>query len=194
MQKTQRQDPAHPASGVSSQRGDSWSPGDLPGPLVFLLLSDGTMAWTNATASGERAEQIVGQQLWRVCHESEQSAVRDAFVGAMVQREDFQGVVRGERGRRFLVSMHPLPTMQPSQHAVVGLARPLTDEADTLTPREREVLALVCDEFSTPHIAKRLHISPATVETHRQNIARKLGARTVVGQVRAAIRAGLLEP
>jgi len=44
-----------------------------------------------------------------------------------------------------------------------------------LTPREREILALVCRGCSSRHIAEQLMISPHTVETHRRNICSKLG-------------------
>ena len=102
--------------------------------------------------------------------------------------------IRAIRGFRLLVSMSPLPVTQPAQHAVIGWCRRLSDEAASLSKREQEVLCLVCEELTSAQIAQRLHISPATVETHRQNIANKLGAKTVVGQVRAAIRAGLIAP
>ena len=90
--------------------------------------------------------------------------------------------------------MDRLPIVQPSQHAVVGWCRRLSEEVLGLTNREQEILVLVCDELTSEQIAKQLNISTATVETHRQNISKKLGTTSVVGQVRAAIRSGLIEP
>lgn len=46
-----------------------------------------------------------------------------------------------------------------------------------LTPRERAVLERLLKGFSSKQIAKKLGISPRTVEFHRANIMRKLGAR-----------------
>lgn len=60
-----------------------------------------------------------------------------------------------------------------------------------LTSRENEILQLVCQEYSTPEIAKMLNISPLTVETHRKNILRKTKTRTIVGLIRFAIENGL---
>lgn len=47
-----------------------------------------------------------------------------------------------------------------------------------VTPREREVLDLISQGFSTKEIGRELGISPKTVEFHRSNLLRKYGART----------------
>ena len=52
------------------------------------------------------------------------------------------------------------------------------DEATDLTPREREVIALIGDGFSNKAIAKGLSISPHTVKSHVRNIMDKLALRT----------------
>ncbi|MBQ9192878.1 MAG: LuxR family transcriptional regulator [Bacteroidales bacterium] len=48
----------------------------------------------------------------------------------------------------------------------------------TLTPREREIASLCCDGLLSKEIADQLHISQRTVETHKNNIFRKLGINT----------------
>jgi DNA-binding CsgD family transcriptional regulator len=45
-----------------------------------------------------------------------------------------------------------------------------------LTPREREVLALLCQRFTDLEIAERLFISPRTASTHVGRVIGKLGA------------------
>ncbi len=54
----------------------------------------------------------------------------------------------------------------------------------TLTPREREVLALVAEGFPTKKIAQDLGISPRTVETHRMHLMDKLCAESLADLVR----------
>ncbi|UZF90689.1 response regulator transcription factor [Bosea sp. NBC_00550] len=56
-----------------------------------------------------------------------------------------------------------------------------------LTQREREILDLVAEGLSTKEIARALELSPRTVETHRANIAEKLGAGSVAEMVRFAL-------
>jgi DNA-binding NarL/FixJ family response regulator len=57
-----------------------------------------------------------------------------------------------------------------------------------LTPREREVLALLADGLNAREIAARLFLSPKTVESHCENILRKLGVRTRAQAVALAFR------
>ncbi len=63
-----------------------------------------------------------------------------------------------------------------------------------LTPREREVLAGIAAGETSRAIAARLGLSPRTVETYRESLARKLGIRTVAALVRFALEAGLRQP
>lgn len=51
------------------------------------------------------------------------------------------------------------------------------DRLKSLTPRERQIFLLIGQGSSNREIAESLHLSPYTVETHRKNIAAKLGAR-----------------
>lgn len=62
----------------------------------------------------------------------------------------------------------------------------------SLGSREREILQLIAEGNRTADIAKRLFISVATVDTHRRNIMRKLGAHTVAELTKVAIREGLV--
>lgn len=60
-----------------------------------------------------------------------------------------------------------------------------------LTPREREVLQLVAEGKSTRQIASDLSVSVKTVETHRQQIMKKLDLHSVAELTKFAIREGL---
>jgi DNA-binding NarL/FixJ family response regulator len=64
----------------------------------------------------------------------------------------------------------------------------------SLTQREREVLRLLAEGESNREVAERLSISAKTVETHRANVMRKLGASSIVDLVHYAIRNGIVAP
>jgi two-component system NarL family response regulator len=61
----------------------------------------------------------------------------------------------------------------------------------SLGPREREIVQLLAEGHTSPEIAKRLHISTRTVETHRRNIMRKLDLHSIADITKYAIREGL---
>jgi len=61
-----------------------------------------------------------------------------------------------------------------------------------LTPREREVLALVAVGTSNKGIARQLQVSPNTVKFHIAAILDKLDASTRAEAVAAALRSGEL--
>jgi two-component system response regulator NreC len=62
-----------------------------------------------------------------------------------------------------------------------------------LSSREREVLALTAEGFSSREIGKKLFISPKTVDTYRSRIMEKLGLAHRSELVRFALRVGLLK-
>lgn len=55
-----------------------------------------------------------------------------------------------------------------------------------LTPREIDILKLVCEELSSQEIADRLCISVHTAETHRRNLLSKTNCKNSVGLVKYA--------
>lgn len=61
----------------------------------------------------------------------------------------------------------------------------------TLASREREVLQLVAEGKTSGEAAKEMHISIKTVETHRRNIANKLGLHGTAELTKYAVREGL---
>ncbi|HYV35825.1 MAG TPA: response regulator transcription factor [Gemmataceae bacterium] len=64
-------------------------------------------------------------------------------------------------------------------------------ELEKLSAREREVLQLLAEGNSSSEIARRLHISTRTVDTHRQHIMEKLAIHSIAGLTKFAIRHGL---
>jgi DNA-binding NarL/FixJ family response regulator len=65
---------------------------------------------------------------------------------------------------------------------------------DGLTVREVEVLVLIAEGLSNQEIARRLHVSTATVKTHINNMFAKTGLKDRAQAVRYAFRKGLVTP
>jgi DNA-binding NarL/FixJ family response regulator len=63
-----------------------------------------------------------------------------------------------------------------------------------LTPRQREILQLITQGYTTEEIAQQLHLSIPTVEAHRTQLMEQLNIYNTAGLVRYAIRVGLLVP
>jgi DNA-binding CsgD family transcriptional regulator len=73
------------------------------------------------------------------------------------------------------IDLSPAPRSAPNA---------ISPSRDRLTPREREVLALVTDAVSNKAGGVRLSISVRTFETHRANVMGKLGAKNAAELVR----------
>jgi DNA-binding NarL/FixJ family response regulator len=63
----------------------------------------------------------------------------------------------------------------------------LFETEDELSEREKDVVKLICQELTNNEIGEKLFISPRTVESHRQRILEKIGAKNTVGIVIYAI-------
>ncbi|MDQ1855427.1 MULTISPECIES: response regulator [unclassified Chryseobacterium] len=63
----------------------------------------------------------------------------------------------------------------------------LFETEDELSEREKDVVKLICQEMTNNEIGEKLFISPRTVESHRQRILEKIGAKNTVGIVIYAI-------
>ncbi|GAA4339823.1 response regulator transcription factor [Mucilaginibacter gynuensis] len=62
-----------------------------------------------------------------------------------------------------------------------------------LTEREKQLLELICKEYSNAEIATALYLSVRTVEGHRNNLILKTGCRNTAGLVLFAIKHNLFK-
>ncbi|MNK49512.1 Transcriptional regulatory protein DegU [compost metagenome] len=61
-------------------------------------------------------------------------------------------------------------------------------ETNFLSPREIEILQLICQQKTTAEIAEHLFLSPRTIEGHRNNLLLKTESRNIAGLVVYAIQ------
>jgi len=75
----------------------------------------------------------------------------------------------------------------------VPIAAPSTEVEPEPTPREIEVLQLVCDGLANREIGYRLFLSEETVKTHVRHLLAKLAARSRAHAVAVGFRRGLID-
>ncbi|MFV0540631.1 MAG: response regulator [Aestuariibaculum sp.] len=61
-----------------------------------------------------------------------------------------------------------------------------------LTSREKEVLKLIAEEYTTQEIADKLFLSKHTIESYRKNLISKLNVKNLAGLTKYAIKMGLV--
>ena len=82
----------------------------------------------------------------------------------------------------------------PKLVQTIGRDESVREPLDMLTPRQREILQLIGEGYSTKEIANLLDISIKTAEAHRTQLMNRLGLHDIASVVRYAIRTGLVEP
>ncbi len=86
-------------------------------------------------------------------------------------------------GRRFLS-----PTIRDAiLEAQVDVVAPIGSPLDLLSPREREILPLVVQGFTSSEIGHRLGLAASTVDTYRSRIMAKLQVDSLANLVRFVI-------
>jgi FixJ family two-component response regulator len=78
-----------------------------------------------------------------------------------------------------------------SRRQEAGVVAELKSRFDSLTPREREVFALLATGRANKQIAGELDLSEMTVKVHRSQVTRKMMAKSLVDLVRMADKLGL---
>lgn len=69
----------------------------------------------------------------------------------------------------------------------------ITHRYETLTPREKEIMALVVEGIPNRDLARRLQISNRTIEVHRSRIMHKMQANSLPDLVRMATLCGIAQ-
>jgi two-component system response regulator NreC len=108
-----------------------------------------------------------------------------------VDRELVDAIRSAERDEVYLSQSATTLLLQRHQTGESGAAG---DRLQTLSQREREVLALTAEGYTAAEIGRRLFFSPKTVETYRARVTRKLKLTHRWEVVQFALRTGLLRP
>jgi DNA-binding NarL/FixJ family response regulator len=125
-------------------------------------------------------------------HESLVSGA-DGYVLKESASEDLMAAIRSvAKGDLYL---SPLIAKRLITHAIKSGERTALEDSkyEGLTKREKEILHMVSQELTTRQIAEVLRVSVRTVESHRNNMMKKLDIHTKTGLIKYAIQTGLIE-
>ena len=141
-----------------------------------------------------------GAELTRSLLESDPDLRIVLYTGAADERELLEGLDAGAAG--FALKSGDPEELEQAILTVAGgddyldprltplISRGANGNGQLLSPREREVLELLCQGLSGEQAAKRLFLSSETVRTHVRNAMSKLGAATRVHAVALALQRG----
>jgi PAS domain S-box-containing protein len=182
---------------------------------VIATDADGVVTTWNCRAEvlyGWSRDEAVGRHIADLTVPRHSQRTADEIMSAIQRGESWQGVfqVRRKDGSIFAAYVKDSPILDDQQQliGIVGVSIEIGDPAlaeavrtnltsgnhhgqqrrtRTLSPREREVLALLARGLTGEQIAERLVLSPETVRTHIRNAREKLGASTRVEAVTMAL-------
>ena len=123
------------------------------------------------------------------------AAVIAAGAAGLMKRTDDERTVpdtlrRAAAGELILPAAHLVALVELVRASRVGSMK--GRRIDSLTRREREVLALLADGRTTQEVAQALSISVMTVQSHVKNLLAKLGVHSKVEAIRYAWRSGAI--
>ena len=184
---------------------------DLPRALdglglpLYVVDTNGIIRWLNQAAVDVIGE-AVGHRFVDVLAPEAARRARQEFAAKLMgtkKRSDFPLVVLGPGGRTHRFEVSSVPILHEDRIVgVFGAGYPLgggggggrpgeAAQRERLTPRQREVLALLSDGLSTREIARELGIAEETARNHIRHLLRRLGARSRLSAVLEAKRLGL---
>lgn len=163
-----------------------------------LVITDISMPGLNGIEALRRlrAEQPEVQVVCLSMHNEDRvvlSAIEAGASGYLLKDSSFDELAQAVRqvmAGRVYISAELSGVVVRELRSLKAGALPAPNGA-ALTPREKELVQLFAEGWTTNEIAERLHLSPKTVATHRENVLRKLQARGVADLTRYALREGL---
>ncbi|MBL9127396.1 MAG: response regulator transcription factor [Verrucomicrobiales bacterium] len=138
--------------------------------------------------------RLLGTGILALCESREPVAlnrIREVGVQGLIEKDQpieilEEAMTEVAEGRRYVTA------------ALARAQSELVDDPDgftrVLSGREQDVLRLVSQGQTSRDIARRLALSPRTVETFRYRLQRKLGVRNTAGLIEYAFRHGLVLP
>ncbi len=187
---------------------------DAIGTAVLLTdAASGTIVEVNKSAKrlfGASNGELIGMHFADLAQGKEKDRIR-ALLRQEVDRPDLSSqvihlrhknsgtvpvlvaatAIEGEEADVIVLSLTPAAEAAPTRSAERTVIASQTNQGKKLSPREREILGLICSGKTSRAIAQHLCISDKTVDTHRTRIMQKLDTHCVADLVKFAMTNGL---
>ena len=121
----------------------------------------------------------------------------DGYLSKMAQMTDIEKAIRtvisgshyyGQSVAKIMYDVYLMSTVTKPKKKLFS-----TKTKDTLTPREIEIIQHLCNGDSAKEVGDKLNLSFRTIETHRNNILRKLGFNNTAELIKYAVKEGVVE-
>jgi two-component system response regulator NreC len=133
--------------------------------VVILSMRDDPDTVDRALRAGVRGYVLKGLGVDALCEAIRKVAQGEVYLSTGISEYILQGYLRGQE-------------QAPS---------------DPLTERERQIVQLIAEGYTSREIAAQIGVKTKTVQNHRANIMDKLQIHTTAGLVRYALHNGLVE-
>lgn len=121
--------------------------------------------------------------------------LKSGALGYMLKNSDkkelLEGIRKVSHGQQ--VFSEPISKLMADKYVRITRQEEQDKEEVHITNREKEILRLIVDGYTSHEIAQQLFISPRTVDTHRANLMQKLDIKNTAGLVRYAMEHHLVE-
>ena len=124
-------------------------------------------------------------------HQALQHGVKGYVLKSSVSDELLWAVRAVASGKTYLSS--PVSEIVVENAIHPHSAQQDSDPLSNLSPREKEILQLIAEEYTSAEIGKMLFISEKTVEKHPTKLMEKLNVRNLAGLVRLAVKYHLVD-
>lgn len=155
---------------------------------IMMKGRDGISTTRELQNTGSSAK-VVLVTMYREWHFIERARNEAKIDGYVLKQDAFEDLVHAVRmvadGGTFF---------SPSLASELGIDADAAGGAASLTERERQILVMIAEGYSSQAIASQLFVSIKTVETHRRHISQKLDLHGPADFTRFAIKVGLVQP
>lgn len=172
-------------AGKTYARGDEFL-ASLPMPDAACLIAD--MLLPDMTGLDLQAQLKVQRVAIPIVFVSAHADVPTAVKAMKAGAVDF--LEKPLRAQEVLAAVQSALARPEGRRVVQGASAEIQGLMARLTPREREVLALIMAGLSNKEMARKLGLSPKTIEAHRAKLYTKMRADSLADLVRRGIEGG----